>query len=139
MVPLTKTWEALGFPGIPETRAQVAPGRDWFDTLSDAEQRRTMGKAKWAAWKAGRINWDDLSAEHDDDVYGTMRVEASPCGTYSETMLMSSTRPHVDDENFQQPQLPDNERCCQCRKLLDHMGGAAWWRGRWYCLPCFGR
>lgn len=77
MVPLTKTWEALGFPGIPETRAQVAPGRDWFDTLSDAEQKRTMGKAKWAAWKAGRIDWSDLSAEHDDDVYGTMRVEAS--------------------------------------------------------------
>ena len=77
MVPVTKTWAELGFPGIPETRAQVAPGRDWFDTLSDAEQRRIMGKAKWAAWKAGRIDWADLSAEHDDDVYGTMRVEAS--------------------------------------------------------------
>jgi hypothetical protein len=77
MIPVTKTWAELGFPGIPETRVQVPPGREWFDTLSDAEQRRTMGKAKWAAWKAGRINWDDLSAEHDDDVYGTMRVEAS--------------------------------------------------------------
>lgn len=77
MLPLTKTWAELGFPGIPETRVQVPLGRDWFDTLSDAEQQRTMGKAKWAAWKAGRINWEDLSAEHDDDIYGTMRVEAS--------------------------------------------------------------
>lgn len=77
MVPLTASWEALGFKGLPDTRVQVAPGRDWFDGLSDAEQQTIMGKAKWAAWKAGKIRWEDLSAEHDDDIYGTMRIEAS--------------------------------------------------------------
>jgi hypothetical protein len=77
MVPQTVSWETLGFEGLPDTRVTVPPGRDWFETLSDGEQRRIMGKAKWDAWKAGQIAWDDLSAEHEDEVYGTMRVEAS--------------------------------------------------------------
>lgn len=73
MLPLTKTWADLGFPGIPETRVTVPPGRDWFDGLTDAEQRQYMGKAMWNAWKAGKVDWNDLSREHDDPVYGLMR------------------------------------------------------------------
>lgn len=77
MLPMTVSWESLGFRGLPDTRVKVPPGREWFEALSDGEQQRIMGKAKWAAWKAGKINWEQLSVEHDDDIYGTMRFEAS--------------------------------------------------------------
>jgi hypothetical protein len=77
MVPRTVSWETLGFKGLPDTRPQVQAGRDWFDGLSEAEQRSYMGPAMYEAWKAGRVGWDDLSREHEDPVYGLMRVMPS--------------------------------------------------------------
>ena len=73
MIPVTPSWEALGFTGIPDTRPQVQSGRDWFNGLSAAEQRRQMGPAMFRAWKAGEVKWEDLSRTHDDQVYGSMR------------------------------------------------------------------
>lgn len=73
MVPLTVSWEALGLRGLPDTRPQVTSGRDWFNGLSEAEQRRQMGPAMFRAWKAGEVKWEDLSRTHDDQVYGSMR------------------------------------------------------------------
>ncbi len=73
MVPLTVSWESLGLHGLPDTRPQVQPGREWFVGLSDAEQRRYMGRSMWDAWKAGEVRWDDLSRVHADPVYGEMR------------------------------------------------------------------
>lgn len=73
MVPLTVSWDALGLPGLPDTRPQVTSGRDWFNGLSEAEQRQQMGPAMFQAWKAGKVDWNDLSREHTDPVYGTMR------------------------------------------------------------------
>lgn len=77
MVPLTVSWESLGFTGLPDTRPQVQPGREWFAGLSDAEQRRRMGPAMYEAWKDGKVKWEDLSRLHDDPVYGQMRVAPS--------------------------------------------------------------
>lgn len=78
MIPKTRSWAELGLPDdLPESGPQVQSGRDWFDGLSDAEQQGYMGEAKWRAWKDGAISWDDLTATHDDTVYGPMRVEAS--------------------------------------------------------------
>lgn len=77
MVPVTVSWESLGLRGLPDTRPQVQSGRDWFASLSEAEQRQYMGAAMWRAWQAGKVNWDDLSREHDDPVYGLMRVMPS--------------------------------------------------------------
>ena len=77
MVPLTVSWETLGFHGLPDTRPQVQSGRDWFAGLSEAEQRRLMGRSMWEAWKAGKVRWEDLSAVHSDPVYGDMRIAPS--------------------------------------------------------------
>ena len=77
MVPVTKSWEALGFKGLPDTRPQVDSGRDWFEELSAAQQQGYMGGAMWDAWQAGKVDWDQLSAEHEDPVYGLMRVMPS--------------------------------------------------------------
>lgn len=77
MIPVTPSWEALGFTGIPDTRPQVQSGRDWFNGLSAAEQRQYMGGSMWEAWKAGKVSWEDLSRVHNDPVYGDMRTAAS--------------------------------------------------------------
>jgi hypothetical protein len=77
MVPVTVSWEALGLPGLPDTRPQVTSGRDWFGGLSETEQRRLMGPAMFRAWQAGEVRWEDLSREHVDPVYGSMRVMPS--------------------------------------------------------------
>lgn len=77
MVPLTVSWESLGFPGLPDTRPSVPSGEAWFTGLSEAEQQRTMGPAMWRAWKAGEVRWEDLSRAHTDPVYGEMRTAAS--------------------------------------------------------------
>jgi len=77
MVPVTKSWDELGFKGLPDTRPQVGSGRDWFEGLSAAQQQQYMGGAMWDAWQAGKIDWDQLSTEHDDPVYGLMRVMPS--------------------------------------------------------------
>lgn len=77
MVPVTKSWSELGFPGLPDTRPQIEPGRDWFDGLSEAEQQSYMGAAMWRAWQDGAIGWGDFSREHEDEVYGLMRIMPS--------------------------------------------------------------
>lgn len=77
MVPVTVSWEELGLPGLPDTRPQVTSGRDWFEGLSDTEQRQYMGGAMWRAWKDGAVKWEELSHEHDDPTYGLMRVMPS--------------------------------------------------------------
>lgn len=77
MVPLTVSWETLGLRGLPDTRPVIQGGRDWFAGLSAAEQQRYMGRAMWQAWQAGKIGWDDLSKEHEDAVYGLMRMMPS--------------------------------------------------------------
>ncbi len=43
-----------------------------------------MGLAKFAVWKAGKIDWPDFAARFTDDVYGEMLVEASLKGILGE-------------------------------------------------------
>jgi hypothetical protein len=52
-------------------------GQDWFMGLSEAKQKEIMGFEKWQAWKDGKFEFSQLSAEHQDDVYGTMRGAAN--------------------------------------------------------------
>lgn len=72
MVPVTKSWADLGFVGIPE-RPPTQTGRDWFASLSPAQQQSYMpSQAMWNAWQQGAIGWDDLVSSHTDPVYGEM-------------------------------------------------------------------
>jgi len=52
-------------------------GEDWFSNLSEAQQKQMMGIEKWKAWKDGKFKLGQLSADHQDDVYGAMKSEAS--------------------------------------------------------------
>lgn len=52
-------------------------GEEWFNGLSEDDQRSMMGAARYEAWRDGKFGFGQLSGSHTDDVYGVMRVEAS--------------------------------------------------------------
>jgi len=52
-------------------------GQDWFDSLSETEQQSMMGAEKHGAYKDGKFEFGQLSAQGPNEVYGTMRTEAS--------------------------------------------------------------
>lgn len=58
---------------------QVNPnaGLEWFNKQTEQAQKDIMGIGKWEAWKAGSIDFDKLSTTYQDDVFGTMRREAT--------------------------------------------------------------
>lgn len=52
-------------------------GEEWFNAQNDEFKEKSMGKAKYAAWKNGEFTFDQLTQEYTDPVYGVMRNEAS--------------------------------------------------------------
>jgi len=95
MLPVTKTWAELGFPGVPETRIEVQRGPDLFAKLPAAEQREILGPARYAAYRQGLITLDDLVHRSHDPRWGTMRREASlreVLGNEEARRLVASTR-----------------------------------------------
>jgi len=52
-------------------------GLDWFNKQSEAQQVEMMGKAKWEAWKGNQFDFSKLTKTYENDVFGTMRSEAS--------------------------------------------------------------
>lgn len=81
--PLTETLDdhdngrCSPIPYIPDLSDEVQAGQAWFESQSDAIQRTMMGNARWDAWKAGKFEFAQLSQQHEDERYGTMRYEAS--------------------------------------------------------------
>jgi len=65
-------------PYIPEIDTDpIRSGQEWFDSLTEAEQRRLMGPGKLDAYRSNQFDFSALSSEYDNDVYGTMRSETS--------------------------------------------------------------
>ncbi len=52
-------------------------GKTWFESLPEAAQQRMMGQEKHGAYKDGKFEFSQLSVQFDNEVYGTMRSEAS--------------------------------------------------------------
>jgi hypothetical protein len=77
MLPTTRSYAELGFPGIPEKPQVYQTGAEWFAAQSAAMQQQLMGRSMWDAWKAGEFSFSDLSVPYQDDVYGEMLREAS--------------------------------------------------------------
>lgn len=59
----------------------IVSGPNWFDAQPESYQRGQMGGALFNAWKAGAMQWSDMSEPYEDDVYGIMLREASVSGT----------------------------------------------------------
>lgn len=60
--------------GRPRT---IRTGEDWFNGLSEAQQRAQMGPGAWTAWKAGAISLQDFPQKSTDKVFGEVVLEAS--------------------------------------------------------------
>jgi SPP1 gp7 family putative phage head morphogenesis protein len=77
MIPVTKSWAELGFPGVPDARPVIEPGEEAFRRLPAADQLAVLGPAKHAAYRAGEIGLADLVARDRSERWGTTRREAS--------------------------------------------------------------
>jgi SPP1 gp7 family putative phage head morphogenesis protein len=62
----------LGQPLISENA-----GQEYFDNLSEAEQRDIMGDKAFELYQDGKISLSDFSTQVNDDTYGTMRNTTS--------------------------------------------------------------
>ncbi|MGQ9555900.1 MAG: phage minor head protein, partial [Anaerolineae bacterium] len=60
MVPLTRTWQELGFEGVPETPLEIESGASIFARLSEEQQRAILGNAAFEAYKAGTVELSDF-------------------------------------------------------------------------------
>lgn len=70
--------ECTALPLIPEFGNPIEQsGKDWFDGLSEQEQRGLMGNGKYEAYKGNKFSFDALSNKQDNDIFGTMRTETS--------------------------------------------------------------
>lgn len=49
-------------------------GINWFKSLQSGQQKKILGQGKFEAWQKGAFTLDQLSKEHDNDVYGMMKV-----------------------------------------------------------------
>lgn len=74
MLPRTKTWRELGFPGGSEP-PRIEPGPAQFARLDEATQRQILGPGKLARYQAGQIDITDLVASYDDAIWGPMLKE----------------------------------------------------------------
>lgn len=73
-IPHTRPWNEL-FPGldlsgVKETSVQPWNAEDSFKRLSEADQRRMMGGAKFRLWKEGKISLSDLATKQRSKVWG---------------------------------------------------------------------
>ena len=66
----------IPIPNVANVNLVGAPGEDWFNQQNAATQAQMMGPGKYDAWKAGKLDFGNLSTTHNDPVYGEMRVAA---------------------------------------------------------------
>ena len=79
-VPVTKTWEQLGFHDIPEPPGALKPGDGirWLERQSDDVQSKIMGPKRYDAWKSGDYPPEDWSVRirhWSKDEHGRMRQD----------------------------------------------------------------
>lgn len=77
MMPKTKSWSALGFPGVAEAVEDVELGNILFDALSSKDRLFILGPAKFRAYEAGEITLQDLLGRQRSRRWGVTRYERS--------------------------------------------------------------
>lgn len=73
----TKSWEALGFEGIPDRRPAIVSGVDWFARQTPEFQLAAMGPAKYAAYREGQVSLQDFVGRRYSSRWGSHRYERS--------------------------------------------------------------
>jgi hypothetical protein len=64
-VPVTKSWDELGFKGIPEPADTFPDAKAWFDEQPREVKTRIMGPERLKQLESGRLNWGDLSQRRE--------------------------------------------------------------------------
>lgn len=59
-VPVTTSWEELGFEGIPDRRPTLPVGSEAFAALSEGDKLAILGQRRLDAYEAGDITLEDL-------------------------------------------------------------------------------
>lgn len=77
MLPDTKSWEELGFPGIESAQKDIQTGEDEFRELPEDKQRIILGGAAFEAYKAGDVLLKDFVGRKHDPDWGSMRYARS--------------------------------------------------------------
>lgn len=72
-VPLTRSWDELGFPGVSETVPEMERGTDAFVGWPESAQREVLGPAAFSAYRAGAVRLSDFVGEHTDPRWGAGR------------------------------------------------------------------
>ena len=60
-VPVTKTWEELGFTGMRDAKSRTGTAEDLVDSMSEQELRAALGDDGYAAWRRGDYPIEDWS------------------------------------------------------------------------------
>ena len=66
-IPVTKSWADLGFPGVPEPDLGMVDAGEWFDGLTEQEQRSMLGVRGFDAWQAGTFPIEQWSTRRSTD------------------------------------------------------------------------
>lgn len=77
-LPRTKSWADLGFPNIPEPDLGMVDAGEWFDGLTEEEQRAMLGPRGFDAWQAGAFPMDQWSARRSADGWRDSFAPAKP-------------------------------------------------------------
>lgn len=67
----------VAIPYIAGLSPDVQTGEEWFENLSEEEQEALMGGARFRAWQDGAVEFSQFSTTTEDEIFGTMRGEAS--------------------------------------------------------------
>ena len=76
-MPVTKSWEELGFDGIEDTRPTVQTGVDWFAEQDAATQDAILGPKKADAYRDGKLPLEDVVGYRYSKEWGPGRYEKS--------------------------------------------------------------
>lgn len=68
-----------------ESERDIETGQEWFDSLSEAQQREMMGNAAYEAYQAGDVTLDDFVGKRTDDVFGDQVYEQSLKGVLGDS------------------------------------------------------
>ncbi len=77
VIPVTRSWEELGFSGIPDTNPTWESGRTWFLGQPEDAQRSILGDPIFDAWRGGQIGLEDMTTVHSTPEWGDEKLAAS--------------------------------------------------------------
>jgi len=74
-VPVTKTWDEMGHPEIPERRkaSELQNGEEWLRAQSTKTQKRVLGLRRYEQWKSGDLQLEELVGYREDPEWGPTR------------------------------------------------------------------